>query len=86
VDARVLGVILNNVKPEIGPDYFRYHTQYYYGRESELPVEKTKTGRFFQRLSGLLRRSDLLSIVLLTLALGLLLAGLFWQELFSVDP
>lgn len=31
IDARVVGVILNNVKPEIGPDYFKYHTYYYYG-------------------------------------------------------
>ncbi|MEE4358431.1 MAG: polysaccharide biosynthesis tyrosine autokinase [Desulfococcaceae bacterium] len=29
VNARVLGVILNGVKPETGPDYFAYQTQYY---------------------------------------------------------
>ncbi|MFH1984962.1 MAG: GNVR domain-containing protein [Pseudomonadota bacterium] len=34
VDANVMGVVLNNVKPEAGPDYFKYHTQYYYGRSS----------------------------------------------------
>lgn len=34
VDANVMGVVLNNVKPEAGPDYFKYHTQYYYGRQS----------------------------------------------------
>ncbi len=33
VEARVLGVILNNVKPEAGPDYFRYHSHYYYGAD-----------------------------------------------------
>jgi capsular exopolysaccharide synthesis family protein len=31
VDANVLGVVLNHVKPEAGPDYFRYHSHYYYG-------------------------------------------------------
>ncbi len=32
VEANVTGVVLNNVKPEAGPDYFKYHTQYYYGK------------------------------------------------------
>ena len=31
VGGNVVGVVLNNVKPEAGPDYFKYHTQYYYG-------------------------------------------------------
>jgi len=43
VDAKVLGVILNSVKPEVGPDYFRYHTQYYYGPENE-PMQENKSG------------------------------------------
>jgi capsular exopolysaccharide synthesis family protein len=29
VNARVLGVVLNNVKPETGPDYFKYQSRYY---------------------------------------------------------
>ena len=37
IDAKVMGVILNNVKPEVGPDYFKYHAQHYYGyKEKEL--------------------------------------------------
>jgi succinoglycan biosynthesis transport protein ExoP len=35
VDANVIGIVLNNVKPEAGPDYFKYHTQYYYGKNAE---------------------------------------------------
>jgi len=35
VDANVIGVILNNVKPEVGPDYFKYHTYYYYGPDKK---------------------------------------------------
>jgi len=35
VGGKVVGVILNNVKPEAGPDYFKYHTQYYYGHDKE---------------------------------------------------
>ena len=39
VDAKVLGVILNNVKPEVGPDYFKYNTQYYYGSSPEKGIK-----------------------------------------------
>ncbi len=31
INADVLGVVLNGVKPDMGPDYYRYHAQYYYG-------------------------------------------------------
>lgn len=35
VGGKVVGIILNNVKPEAGPDYFKYHTQYYYGTDKK---------------------------------------------------
>lgn len=35
VGGKVVGIILNNVKPEAGPDYFKYHTQYYYGPKAD---------------------------------------------------
>ena len=35
VGGKVEGIVLNNVKPEVGPDYFKYHTQYYYGSGSD---------------------------------------------------
>jgi len=35
VGGKVVGIVLNNVKPEAGPDYFKYHTQYYYGPEGD---------------------------------------------------
>jgi len=31
VDAKLVGIILNNVKSEEGPEYYRYHSHYYYG-------------------------------------------------------
>ena len=40
IHAKVWGVILNNVKPEAGPDYFKYHTQYYYGPQEEIGPQK----------------------------------------------
>lgn len=33
VEAKVMGVILNNVKADAGPDYFRYQSHYYYRPE-----------------------------------------------------
>jgi capsular exopolysaccharide synthesis family protein len=35
VGGKVVGIVLNNVKPEAGPDYFKYHTQYYYGPDRD---------------------------------------------------
>jgi Mrp family chromosome partitioning ATPase len=35
VDALLVGVILNCVKSDEGPEYYSYHSHYYYGRESE---------------------------------------------------
>ena len=34
VNGNVLGVILNNVKPEVAPDFYRYHTDYYRSPQS----------------------------------------------------
>jgi tyrosine-protein kinase Etk/Wzc len=54
IDARVLGVVLNNVKPEVGPDYFRYHTQYYYQSENALKQGESAEGpikRLLRKLS-----------------------------------
>jgi len=83
VKANVWGVILNNVKPEAGPDYFRYHTQYYYGPEKD---EKDKKGSsitswFQKHLSPALQIKPL-SIVVLIMTLALLLLGIFWQDIF----
>jgi Mrp family chromosome partitioning ATPase len=33
VNTNVLGVILNNVKPDVAPDFYRYRTDYYYSEE-----------------------------------------------------
>lgn len=47
INAAVWGVILNNVRPEMGPDYFKYHTQYYYGPEKDEENKKTSTIKNF---------------------------------------
>jgi len=35
VKANVIGVILNGVTPEYGPDFYEYHYQYYYGEDTK---------------------------------------------------
>jgi uncharacterized protein YgiM (DUF1202 family) len=35
VNSNVLGVILNNVKPDVAPDFYRYRTDYYYEQKSD---------------------------------------------------
>jgi capsular exopolysaccharide synthesis family protein len=35
VNSDVLGVILNNVKPDVAPDFYRYRTDYYYEDKSD---------------------------------------------------
>lgn len=51
VKANIIGIILNGVRPEYGPEYFEYHYQYYYG-EDKGPVRKddlTKLKEMFKK-------------------------------------
>ncbi len=70
VNAKVVGVILNNVKPEVGPDYFKYHAHYYYGPPGEMEPEAAGIGRYVK-------------YVLLLIAVVLILGGIFWRGLFG---
>jgi len=81
VDAKVLGVILNNVKPEVGPDYFRYHAQHYYGPEKESKSkEQTGVKNLLQRLLPSSPGGKYLPIVAIIIALALLAIGVFWKD------
>ena len=71
VNAKVVGVILNNVKPEVGPDYFKYHAHYYYGPHGEIAPE------------GAGRVATYVKYILLLAAMLLILGGIFWQDLFG---
>ena len=82
VNANIAGVILNNVRPEIGPDYFKYQTQYYYGRDKKESVEREpfyvqqieKASKYYKKYAKYLRRAALI------LSIGLLIVGIFWKE------
>jgi len=70
VNANVLGVILNNIKPEMGPDYFKYHAHYYYGPSKEIQEEG----------GGLAAKTIRYGILLV--AAALVFIGLFWADIF----
>ena len=82
IDAKVLGVILNNVKPETGPDYFKYHTQHYYGNEPAGATVADRPSSFFQNLAGKIGAGGKGTWLVLVAAVGLLTLGIFWQHLF----
>jgi len=71
VKAKVVGVILNNVKPEVGPDYFKYHAHYYYGPPGE--IQEPDAG-------GL---GTTVKTILVLAAIALIVAGIFWQDIFG---
>jgi len=86
VDARVLGVILNNVKPEAGPEYFRYHSHYYYGPDKKTEKQKNKFKNMFQRSKGSAGTGKYLKWLIFLAVLGLLAFGIYWQDLHLSIP
>jgi len=86
VDARVLGVILNNVKPEAGPEYFRYHSHYYYGPETKADKNKKKLFDWFKRPKGISGKAKLLKWIIFLAASALLAFGIYWQDLHLSIP
>jgi len=82
IDAKVLGVILNNVKPEIGPDYFKYHTQHYYGSEPAGPKDAGESATIFRKIAAKIAGTRKSAWLILTAAVGLLLVGVFWDQFF----
>jgi capsular exopolysaccharide synthesis family protein len=80
VDAKVLGVILNNVKPEAGPEYFKYHSQHYYGPEGESRRKKRIFSKWLDKIRMRLTKGRILRLSVLIIALSMLALGIFWQD------
>ena len=40
VDAKLTGVILNKIKSDAGPEYYQYHSYYYYGSDPQVKKGK----------------------------------------------
>lgn len=81
VDARVLGVVLNNVKPEAGPEYFKYHSQHYYGPEGEAGPKKIKLKEWLPSIRLPLTTWRIVKFCVFLIALALLAIGVFWQDI-----
>jgi len=100
VNSNVLGVILNNVKPDVAPDFYRYRTDYYYEAESDEETA-TPSSRWQQAMSqgiggirSILSKIPLTSateakgskIFILTVLIGLtLIAGLLLSDFLGLS-
>jgi capsular exopolysaccharide synthesis family protein len=85
VDAKLVGVILNNVKSEEGPEYYRYHSHYYYGYGATQKKKhdlKSKVHNFVK--SGI--KQNIVRLLLLMVAVALVLLVIFWQDInYTID-
>jgi capsular exopolysaccharide synthesis family protein len=83
INAKVLGVVLNNVRPEVGPEYFKYQTQYYYEplrqAAEDFGVRVKGSVRRFRRRRLLLAKHFPRAVLIL--AVALLIIGIFWKDL-----
>ena len=93
VNSNVMGVILNNVKPDVAPDFYRYRTDYYYEQKSDKdgasPLSRWKEALgqgmgglrsiFSKKRPASVAGGKGLSVLLLSLLTGLMLmGGILW--------
>jgi capsular exopolysaccharide synthesis family protein len=82
VDANILGVIMNRVKSDNGPEYLQYHNQYYY--KSDEPMgRKGKTRQPNQPVPKGARASKLARLAggsVLAAAVVIVTLGIFWSD------
>jgi capsular exopolysaccharide synthesis family protein len=81
VNANVVGVILNSVRPEIGPEYLKYHSKYYYSEaEAMTPRDHRPLTRAnqFGALADFASRNKAVAGAAALVVL-LLLMGLLWN-------
>ena len=88
VDAKLTGVILNKVKSDAGPEYYQYHSYYYYGNEPQVKkgkkVKKTEISANKSDKSSPKRKIVGPVALIIFVSIGLL--GLFWQDLGFAVP
>ena len=89
MNSNVLGVILNNVKPDVAPDFYRYRTDYYYREEDgnerleSSPPPRDVVAQTMQAISGnkiLAKLTEAKRLNILILIGLMLLAGFLWQS------
>jgi succinoglycan biosynthesis transport protein ExoP len=88
VDAKLTGVILNRVKSDAGPEYYQYHSYYYYGNEPEVKkgkrIKSVKSSD--RKLDKQKDRRKIVGPVTLIILISLALLGFFWQGLSFAVP
>lgn len=77
VDAKLVGVILNGVRSDEGPEYYRYHSHYYYGHKSD-PDEANNIGSIFDKIKKTGFIGKVFLIIMLIVILSVLLAVILW--------
>jgi len=83
VKSNLMGVVLNDMKPEMSPDFqdFKYYKYYSsYGEEGEVKKEKRERVKRDKKGVGALK------ILIILIALTLMAVGLLWQAgIFPID-
>jgi capsular exopolysaccharide synthesis family protein len=82
VDARLTGVILNKIRSDAGPEYYQYHSYYYYGNEPEVKkgkkIKRVKSSNHKgQRLKAKRKAAGPITSIVLLFAAVL---SLFWHN------
>ncbi len=88
VDAKLTGVILNKVKSDAGPEYYQYHSYYYYGNEPEVKKgKKIKTSKSHKNKSNKpAHKRKIAGSIMLVILLSVGLLGFFWQDMGFTIP
>ena len=88
VEANILGVIMNRVKADTGPEYLQYHNQYYY--KSDEPIgQPGKSRKRNDPEPGGGKATKLTRLVggsALTAAVIMVTLGIFWSDLQTHLP
>jgi tyrosine-protein kinase Etk/Wzc len=85
VDARLVGIILNSVKSDEGPEYYRYHSHYYYGNSAKSKTDN-KARSFLEKISKsgfMLKVIGFLTLIVILIAI---FTAVFWQKLYLFIP
>ena len=88
VEANILGVIMNRVKADAGPEYLQYHNQYYYKSDEPIgtPGKSRKHKRPEPEGTKATRLSRLVSVSALAATVIMVTLGFFWPDLHTHLP
>ena len=85
VDAKLVGVILNSVKSDEGPEYYSYHSHYYYGQDTK-SNSNSRFKSFIKNIGAPRFIVKAIGVLMLFLLLTAVVALIFWQDLSLPVP